>query len=642
VNDEHEDDEPVDETDTALRADEPAPQLPRSWPTWLAFGLLVAGVVVGATQLAFLCDDAYIFFRYVSNAHDGHGLVWNQQPFEPVEGYTSMLWVLMLWATWSWTGVAPPDAANALSIGLGVLLFLTLVLYAFRRVLGPQRWPIATAFCALLFVASNRTFLQWMTSGLETSLFNLLFVVWALLGCRAPSRQSTGWLAAWSALAACMSLARPDGLLFVGATTTFALWDLARKRRWPSEVLLGLSPLLITLTHVTWRFWFYGEWLPNTYYAKVGDAWPEAGLRYLLGFAIEHGLWLWGLLVCCWLTHRLLVLRLSAFRAIFDQLATTAVVSATIVHVATYVLLVGGDHFEYRVLSHLVPLLGVSAGAMVVTMWRGAVAAQVTALSLLVLAGSVGWVHYACTIGQPRVGPHYQPVADRLPDWLRPLSRRYDRNQAWLQLQLICVRCPQHALSLEAIWRQAPERQRIDADPQDLPVIKTTTAGVPAWVVPDVAVIDLLGLNDWVIARNDPHGSPVPFLPREQLLAAAQNFDVGKDRVLAEDELHELLSGVYGVSGPALDDVVALWQLLFDLDDDRRLTFDELAASSDFFASVRFMAHGRKPPEGYVEAFDDNVTFVDGALVVRPRDVPLTAHRVREIEAQWRAEVRAR
>ena len=37
----------------------------------------------------FLTDDAYIAFRYVSNAHLGHGYVWNPPPFRPVEGYTS-------------------------------------------------------------------------------------------------------------------------------------------------------------------------------------------------------------------------------------------------------------------------------------------------------------------------------------------------------------------------------------------------------------------------------------------------------------------------------------------------------------------------------------------------------------------------
>jgi hypothetical protein len=78
----------------------------------LAFGL---AVVFGALQLEFICDDAFITFRYVSNAHDGLGLVWNPPPFQPVEGYTGFLWALLLWATWSRLGVEPPIAANCFS-----------------------------------------------------------------------------------------------------------------------------------------------------------------------------------------------------------------------------------------------------------------------------------------------------------------------------------------------------------------------------------------------------------------------------------------------------------------------------------------------------------------------------------------------
>src|SRR5262245_23778427 len=88
------------------------------WP-WLVVGLMVVVPIAGAAKPAFLCDDAFITFRYVANAREGHGLVWNAPPFLPVEGYTGFLWALVLWATWSWFGVEPPDAANVLSIACG-------------------------------------------------------------------------------------------------------------------------------------------------------------------------------------------------------------------------------------------------------------------------------------------------------------------------------------------------------------------------------------------------------------------------------------------------------------------------------------------------------------------------------------------
>ena len=61
-----------------------------------------------------------------------------------------------------------------------------------------------------------------------------------------------------------------------------------------------MSPLLISQIRRTpngagffaWRLAYYGQLLPNTYYAKVVDPWPEAGLRYAACFALEHGTWL--------------------------------------------------------------------------------------------------------------------------------------------------------------------------------------------------------------------------------------------------------------------------------------------------------------------------------------------------------------
>ena len=41
-----------------------------------------------------LIDDAFISFRYAANLVDGHGLVFNHG--ERVEGYTNLLWVLIL------------------------------------------------------------------------------------------------------------------------------------------------------------------------------------------------------------------------------------------------------------------------------------------------------------------------------------------------------------------------------------------------------------------------------------------------------------------------------------------------------------------------------------------------------------------
>lgn len=88
-----------------------------------------AALVFGWRVFWFLTDDAYIAFRYVSNAHLGYGYVWNAPPFLPVEGYTSFLWVLLLDIVWRILGVEPPASANWISL---VFSCSTLVLAAER------------------------------------------------------------------------------------------------------------------------------------------------------------------------------------------------------------------------------------------------------------------------------------------------------------------------------------------------------------------------------------------------------------------------------------------------------------------------------------------------------------------------------
>ena len=74
---------------------------------WLVFfGILVQ-------ESGFICDDAFIGFRYVRNLMDGNGLVFNEGEY--IEGYTNFLWVLELTAIWKMLGIRPEFASLFLS-----------------------------------------------------------------------------------------------------------------------------------------------------------------------------------------------------------------------------------------------------------------------------------------------------------------------------------------------------------------------------------------------------------------------------------------------------------------------------------------------------------------------------------------------
>jgi len=73
--------------------------------------LSLALYAVMAVRLRFVCDDAYISFRYARNLAEGLGLVYN--PGERVEGYSNFLWVLA--------------AAGLKACGLNVLLLMPIL-----------------------------------------------------------------------------------------------------------------------------------------------------------------------------------------------------------------------------------------------------------------------------------------------------------------------------------------------------------------------------------------------------------------------------------------------------------------------------------------------------------------------------------
>jgi hypothetical protein len=131
---------------------------------------------------------------------------------------------------------------------------------------------------------TNRTVFAWASSGLETALWMLLLARWAV----AALDDRRGALAGYAAL---MSLARPDGLLFFGATALWIALRALRDRRLPACLLAGL----LVGAHLLWRKLTYGAWVPNPYFAKVGAGWPEAGLRHLAYFALEYAAVLWPL-----------------------------------------------------------------------------------------------------------------------------------------------------------------------------------------------------------------------------------------------------------------------------------------------------------------------------------------------------------
>ena len=90
----------------------------------LIYGFLIAlslAFIIICLNNKFIQDDAYISFRYVQNFVDGNGLVFNIG--EKVEGYTNLLWVLIL-SMFAFAKINIESVSQYLSILFGTVVLI--------------------------------------------------------------------------------------------------------------------------------------------------------------------------------------------------------------------------------------------------------------------------------------------------------------------------------------------------------------------------------------------------------------------------------------------------------------------------------------------------------------------------------------
>lgn len=328
--------------------------------------LLILVSFSGMLWPSWISDDGFISFRYAQNLVAGHGLVYNVG--ERVEGYTNFLWTML--------------AALVLVLGgdpvfwsyvAGVLLALAILLVSYtmaRRWMGPA-WALVTA----LLVATSQSLLVYTArgAGLETGLFTLL----ALGSSRLYLQSDGGTRRSYALLAglgfALTSLTRPEGVLLLGLTLGHLLLttlDL-RSSNYIRAVLFSMrraallvgAYLLLFVPYFLWRFTYYGDLLPNTFYAKTGGGGRQIlrGLEYTGRFTLAFGGPLLLMIVVPFLRRGWVALK--DWRGYLLLLVTVY---------TAYIVAVGGDHFPgERFFVPLVPWLAllVTAGLAEVYTW---------------------------------------------------------------------------------------------------------------------------------------------------------------------------------------------------------------------------------------------------------------------------------
>lgn len=289
-------------------------------------------------------DDAYISYRYAQNLMAGNGLVFN--PGQQVEGYSNFLYVLLIAPAFLFTdGLMIYFYASLINVLAAAIA--SLVLYNYIRKKTPQY-----AFIAGLMFILYPPLWVWTASGMETAVVLLLQLglIVATQTCVEDPYQRRHHLVA-AGVIVLLVLTRSDGFI----VPFIAILYLVLKEKYRSATQLGTVLGATLLGNFLWRYIYYRDLLPNTFYAKVSGP-LLSRVSYSLQLILVLGV-IAGLLPFLYLS----IMRAGKeFKSISRGLNTlrNSISFESLFTIAwlTYWIFIGGDVYFERFLLILVPI----------------------------------------------------------------------------------------------------------------------------------------------------------------------------------------------------------------------------------------------------------------------------------------------
>ncbi|WP_371232162.1 hypothetical protein ACAW63_05275 [Pseudomonas sp. QE6] len=430
-------------------------------------------------------DDAFISYRYAQNLVAGHGLVFNIG--EPVEGYTNLLWTLLV-------ALGIVLGGDAVQVGgwlvqiFGTLLLVASYVYA-SRLLAPSMKGWA-GWAPIVLLASN-SFACWTGGGLETTLFGYL-VLMAFID---HLERRFGRVAFWCVLA---TMTRPEGAILAGVLLGGSWLQAALLQRprdlagWWRLSLPSLAFAAYLAAHTAFRLYYYHDVVPNTFYAKVGGIPLSRGFEYLYNAGVDGPI----LLVFPAL------LAAFAFRRFRIAMAYILITFA-------YIVYVGGDVFAFgRFTLPVLPLLTAGAIAGVLWLWSKQRAAGV--LLGLLLPATIIW---SLWLSWPRTIDHY----DLEPALSLALAKR---DAARLHIFGDTEEGIRNYVQRMTALRPAPK------------LVAAVGIGKFGYYAKDVEILDVLGLVDKHVARSTKVVPALLLIPGHQRTDSDYVLDRKPDFIL--------------------------------------------------------------------------------------------------------------
>jgi arabinofuranosyltransferase len=293
--------------------------------------------------------------------------------------------------------------------------------------------------------------------------------------------------------------------------------------RWRRLMIVSEPPMLFAgavVAVTAWRMYYYGDFVPNTFHAKVGQVPASAGWTYLEKFLSDGPL-----LLLPPVLFGLVVQPRLRLPALF-VLATT-----------TYTVSIGGDVFAFgRFLLPVLPVLLAAASAAITWTIERNMAAGISLALILPATAAVSVAG--------RVAPPFIPFASDF-DWahLPPSETVFSGKRMVAERHWFFIDEKRHVRMLAAKVREAKPGARL---------IACIGIGKFGYYNMDFIILDMVGLTDRHIAQSER------MVPGTWLLPGHSRTD--SDYVLSRKPDVILLPGMDGLHPgqlPAVEDMLA-------------------------------------------------------------------------------------
>lgn len=220
-------------------------------------------------RINILIDDSFISLRCVNNTLNGHGSVFN--PGEKIEVISNQTWVWVLSGISYLLNIRDLYLLFYMAKSVGLIFFIISTIILFR-LLKSLTGNETFAFFTSLIYGLNPYIASYAMSGMENLFIYFLLITHIYFTYFFFKNYKLSKLILSSVFLGLLSISRPEGFIYIiiyyGSLILIILF---RKQHIKIKQILPSFVVTIFIFFIfeLWRFLFYGDIMPNSFYAKV-------------------------------------------------------------------------------------------------------------------------------------------------------------------------------------------------------------------------------------------------------------------------------------------------------------------------------------------------------------------------------------